>query len=143
MNRIGAVNALRALIESSDDRSQTARLFAMIDDVEAALAAGVRRAAIVDTLAANGLPMTLKNFETALYRIRKRRSQTGRKTATRPPPTTSDGAMDIAPRSALGSNMEEFAGLESRQRRERVADKFIRPETTNPLVQSILKERKQ
>ena len=37
---------------------------------------------------------------------------------------------------------DELAGLDKQQRRERLADQFIRPETTNPLLRRLSKEKK-
>lgn len=65
---------LRALA-AADKRSKAARLRDVIDDVEAALAAGVTRASVVDELALHGLEMSLATFETTLKRIRRKRQQ--------------------------------------------------------------------
>lgn len=138
MNRTGAVNALRDLAESSDERSQAAKLTTMIDDVEAALAAGVRRTAIVETLAANGLSMTLKNFETALYRIRRRRNR------ARPAAGAAVAATGTQPHldPPAGSAFEELDGLDPKERRERLADKFIQAGSSSPYLKRLLKEQK-
>ncbi|MGQ0756751.1 hypothetical protein ACT43E_20780 (plasmid) [Acinetobacter baumannii] len=81
-------DALRALAKGDDSRSETARLRDVIDDVEAALEAGVSRTAILETLHQQGFKMSLKSFESALYRIRKRRAAAGKvaqpKTAVTP-----------------------------------------------------------
>lgn len=80
---------LRALAASDKNRSTTARLRDVIEDVELALAAGVSRKAIVEQLAKNGLVMTLTVFDNALYRIRKKRGkQTRPKNQTAPLATT-------------------------------------------------------
>lgn len=73
MNNSDLATALRKLA-TSDNRSETARLRDIVGDVEAALAAGVSRSAILDALNSQGFTMTLKSFESALYRIRKTRS---------------------------------------------------------------------
>ncbi|MDC5123763.1 hypothetical protein NRA16_17775 [Acinetobacter baumannii] len=67
-------DALRALAKGDSNRSETARLRDVIDDVEAALEAGVSRSAILETLHQQGFKMSLKSFESALYRIRKKRA---------------------------------------------------------------------
>jgi hypothetical protein len=66
---------LRSLIEDTTraKRSNTARLREVIDDVENALAAGVRRIDIVNELAKHGLVMPLSSFDSALKRIRESR----------------------------------------------------------------------
>jgi molecular chaperone GrpE (heat shock protein) len=59
-------------------RSETARLRAVLDDLEAALAAGASHAAVLTTLHAQGFSFTLRSFESTLARLRKeRREQDG------------------------------------------------------------------
>ncbi len=58
---------------ATDKRSKVARLRDVVDDVEAALAAGVRRSAVVEKLAEHGLEMTLSTFDSSLRRIRQKR----------------------------------------------------------------------
>jgi len=64
---------LRVLASDANKRSKAARLRDVVDDVEAALAAGVQRSAVVETLAKNGLEMTLSTFDSSLRRIRQKR----------------------------------------------------------------------
>lgn len=52
-------------------RSQTTRLREMLDDVEAALAAGANHEAVLATLQAQGFIFTLWNLESTLERLRK------------------------------------------------------------------------
>jgi hypothetical protein len=66
---------LRALASDDKKRTKAARLRDVIDDVEAALAAGVSRAAVVDELKANNLELTMRTFETMLRRIRAKRGK--------------------------------------------------------------------
>lgn len=66
---------LRALASDDKKRTKAARLRDVIDDVEAALAAGVSRAAVVEELKANGLELTMQTFETMLRRIRAKRGK--------------------------------------------------------------------
>lgn len=77
MQENSIVDALRALATSSETRPETARLRDIFNDVEAALAVGVSRAEVHKTLQKYGFKMTLRGFETALYRIRKQRKQKG------------------------------------------------------------------
>lgn len=67
------VEALRTLAAGTQNRSETARMKEIIDEVEAALAAGVSREAVRQELNTQGFTMTSKSFESALYRIRKKR----------------------------------------------------------------------
>jgi hypothetical protein len=69
---------LRLLAAESKGRSKTARLRAVIEEVEAALAAGVPRHLILAELATDGLDLTPGTFAQTLLRIRrKRRSEPG------------------------------------------------------------------
>lgn len=84
MDRKGISERLRSLASDDKKRSKAARLRDVIDDVEAALAAGVPRATVIEELKNHGLEMSLASFETALKRIRKKRgkpSTTGTKPA--------------------------------------------------------------
>ena len=73
----GVADALRTLARGNKARSETARLRDVIAEVEAAIASGVSRAATLEALHEHGFTMTLKSFESALYRIRKQ--QRGKK----------------------------------------------------------------
>ncbi len=75
MTKNSVADVLRALATGDKSRSETARLRDIVDEVEAALAAGVSRAAVLQALNDQGFTMTLKSFESALYRIRKKRTQ--------------------------------------------------------------------
>jgi hypothetical protein len=72
MNKAAIAERLKALANDNANRSKAARLRDVYHDVETALAAGVPRTLIVETLAANGIEMTLATFETTLKRIRKK-----------------------------------------------------------------------
>lgn len=86
MDKNDVSSVLRALATGDSSRSETARLRDVYPDVEAAIAAGVSRAAILEKLQENGFTMTLKSFESALYRIRKKRAE-GTPPAPRSEPT--------------------------------------------------------
>ncbi|EFB0286295.1 hypothetical protein HGB69_004444 [Salmonella enterica] len=75
MTKTSVADVLRELAKGDKSRSETARLRDVIDEVEAALAAGVSRSAVLEALHGQGFTMTLKSFESALYRIRKQRGQ--------------------------------------------------------------------
>lgn len=81
MTKDSVADVLRALATGDKSRSETARLRDIVDEVEAALAAGVSRAAVLQALNDQGFTMTLKSFESALYRIRKKRIQPAKPTA--------------------------------------------------------------
>lgn len=73
MEKNSVADVLRALATDDRSRSETARLRDVIDEVEAALSAGVKRQTVLDALNSRGFNMTLRSFESALYRIRKQR----------------------------------------------------------------------
>lgn len=107
-------DALRALAKGDDSRSETARLRDVIDDVEAALEAGVSRTAILETLHQQGFKMSLKSFESALYRIRKRRAAAGKvaqpKTAVTPAAAKPQSSATAAAPASVEAPKNEGAG---------------------------------
>lgn len=76
MDKKTIAERLRALATDDVKRSKAARLRDVIDDVEAALSAGVHRTSVISELSAHGLDMTLATFETTLKRIRQKRDKT-------------------------------------------------------------------
>ncbi len=140
MTKPSVADALRELATGDQNRSETARLRDVIDDVEAALDAGVSRAAVLEALHTQGFTMTLKSFESALYRIRKQRER-GR------PARRSSASVAPSPHSreappAVEPDMPEKTGhLSQKQRGERKADQYIQPGKTNPLLKKIQKEK--
>lgn len=75
MDTSPAEKALLALAKEDAERTKTARLREMLDTIEATKRAGVSNARIVETLNAQGFDLTLKTFETMLYRIRKKQTK--------------------------------------------------------------------
>ena len=73
MDNASVSKRLRALATSSANRSTMAQLRDVIDDVEVALAAGVKRIVILEELSNCGLIMSLATFNTYLKRLRKKR----------------------------------------------------------------------
>jgi len=152
MQKNSVADVLRALATGDKARSETARLRDVVDEVEAALSAGVSRAAILEALHGQGFTMTLKSFESALYRIRKQRGSIGQQTAQPVPlPPVSPAAPTPAPASVSApaeaspavsepAGLDDLAGLDKKQRRERLADQFIKPESTNPLLKKLKKD---
>ncbi len=65
---------LRLLATNNMQRSKSARLREVLDDVEWALAAGVSKSLIIEQLAKNNLHFTLTTFNTTLQRLRKKRA---------------------------------------------------------------------
>lgn len=75
MDKSPAGQALLALAKESAGRTKTARLREILGEIETAQQAGVSNARIVETLNAQGFDLTLKTFETMLYRIRKKQTK--------------------------------------------------------------------
>lgn len=74
MEKNNVADVLRALATGNKARSEIAHLRDIFDEVEGALKTGVRRAAVLEALHGQGFTMSLKSFESALYRIRKQRA---------------------------------------------------------------------
>ncbi len=64
---------LRVLASDDKKRSKAARLRDVLDDVEAALAAGVTQASVVEVLKEGGLEMSMATFKNTLQRLRAKR----------------------------------------------------------------------
>lgn len=75
MDKSPAGQALLALAKESAGRTKMARLREILGEIEMAQQAGVSNARIVETLNAQGFDLTLKTFETMLYRIRKKQTK--------------------------------------------------------------------
>ena len=75
MSKSIIIEQLKALASDDTKRSKAARLRDVIDEVEATLAAGITRAAVVKMLAENGLEMSLATFNSELQKIRNKRGK--------------------------------------------------------------------
>lgn len=71
----GAAEALRALAQGTENRSKIESLRGVYDEIEKAQRAGASNSKIVETLNGQGFNLTLKTFETTLYRIRQERAK--------------------------------------------------------------------
>ena len=96
MGKNTIADRLRALAADDQNRSKAARVREVIDEIETALAAGVSRQKVLEALAADGLVMSMRTFETILKRIRRNRG--GKKTrATATPPRVKDKPAGVEP----------------------------------------------
>ncbi len=159
MNKESVVDALQALMSEMGNRTKTAQLREVFPHIEEAKRAGLTNAKIVETLNAQGFDLTVKSFEMLLYRIRKRQSSspissaeeptslpvtsphmkgTQQSSLSLPSPGRSWSTDQITPEKPL----DELGGLDKKQRRERLADRFITPEHTNPLLKRIKDKQK-
>jgi hypothetical protein len=129
---------LRALARGDSARSETARLRDVIDDVEAALSAGVSRAKVLEELHGHGFTMNLKSFESALYRIRKSRKKGQEKGHATGSVASTRRDSDLSVRKSENVEDEvpepDTTGTPARQRREARANRYIKPEASNPLL---------
>ncbi|MDD5581331.1 MAG: hypothetical protein PHY16_18940 [Methylobacter sp.] len=109
MQKTNIVDELRALATSSEKRPDTARLRDIFNDIEATLTAGVSRADVHKTLQKHGFTMTLRGFETALYRIRKQRRQKSGQNLNTPSKENATAATtpDSLPEAENNHNKEE------------------------------------
>ncbi|MDC6237003.1 hypothetical protein PP724_22835 [Ralstonia solanacearum] len=135
MEKSSVAGVLRALAQEDKGRSETARLRDVFGEVEAALDAGVKRQTILEALNEQGFTMTLKSFESALYRIRKQQKtghqaertpapQTAALPAkTQPTPSTSDSDANVTSEAAAETTTDAVRGAIDQQSRE---EKFSR-----------------
>ncbi|BDB30452.1 hypothetical protein Tamer19_42230 [Cupriavidus sp. TA19] len=141
MERSSVAGALRALATDSNGRSETARLRDVLEEVEAALSAGVKRQAILDALNAQGFRMSLKGFESALYRIRRQRGKAARvscagQLSTSPPmpPQTQTTLINEAPvASAATSDTATEAVRDALTNQQSREEKFSRYSSSTTL----------
>jgi hypothetical protein len=99
-------DTLKQLANAQTGRSETSRLRDVFPDVEKALAAGVSRQAVLDALHQDGFSMSFKNFEKALYRIRKQN-----KAANLVSTSTSNQTSEKDVANTAKSKPHAFAGL--------------------------------
>jgi len=77
MDKDSVTAALRALATGSK-RSKTAQMRDVFDDVDASLKSGVSREDVLKTLNEAGLDLTLRTFDTIVYRLRQERLGLGK-----------------------------------------------------------------
>lgn len=93
-DRQNIIESLRAL-SIGPNRSVTARVREIFDEIESALQAGVRIKDVHKVLADNGFGGTLRAFEVAIHRIRKARTGASSKHATVPTQTAQKSSTPI------------------------------------------------
>lgn len=72
MEKDKTIEILKALASEADSRSESARLKEIIEDVESALKAGVKRQIVLNALHEHyGFKMSMSGFEKALRKLRK------------------------------------------------------------------------
>ena len=139
MDRKIASERLRALATNDEKRSTASRLLDVIDDIEAALAAGVSRSAVIEELATLGLQMKPETFYSALKRIRKKRGKPSA-SLSKPEPkkAASSTIQEVSNKNSEQEqepDYDELAVLSARERRERRIAQFTTDyEPPNPLL---------
>ena len=88
MTKNSVADALRELVKTDKNRSETRRVFELIDEIEAALKAGVHRETVLKTLNEQGFAMTLNSFKNALHSARKKMGKLATTTTTSANPLT-------------------------------------------------------
>ncbi len=133
---------LLAMAKGDKNRSETARLRDVFAEIEAALNAGVRRAAILEALHGQGFTMTLKSFESALYRIRKQEAKTGSPSLTAP---VVPSAPPVSPEVVDTSPANNSAVPDKKQQREKFAEKYVGDKTTpkNTIASRLINQEKK
>ena len=77
MEKSKTIEKLKTLANGADGRSESARLADIIDHVENALNAGVKRQVVLDTLHHSyGFTMGMSGFEKALRKLRNKKDKT-------------------------------------------------------------------
>lgn len=90
MTQSSLSETLKQMAKDHESRSNTDRLRDVFDEVQAALAAGVSRAAVLQAINADGIKISLATFDNAMHRIRKERSGSAQSRAPKhTKPTTS------------------------------------------------------
>lgn len=142
MQKNSVADVLRALATGDKSRSETARLRDVFGEVEAALSAGVSRAAVLEALHGQGFTLTLKSFESALYRIRQQRERVGQRPASAAPLSSREPVPEGSAPEETSPDVDDLSGLDKKQRRERLGDQFIKNEPTNPLLKRLQEQKK-
>jgi hypothetical protein len=139
-------SALLKLKVNDVPRSETARLRDIIEDIERAQKAGYSRENILGLLQQAGISLTLKGFEMALYRIRKRNVNQSLLTDTKSLECSSLNTVD---ETSLAKSSKEIRSesneiLTAKQRREKLADQYIKPNTgiDDPFIKRLLEKEK-
>jgi len=105
---------LRELVLSSPNRSKAARLRLVLDDIEAAIAAGVPSSEIIATIEEQGISLSAKTFHGTLYRLRQERMNRAARPTHTPSaaPATSPLASVLEPPSATPTRQRHIETIE-------------------------------
>lgn len=98
MDLEAATQTLTSLTASSQRRTKTALLRSMLDQVEAAFAAGLTHATVLESLNKHGLDMNLATFEVTIRRLRTQKAK--RASVSQPPSHPSPSPAPLPPTAA-------------------------------------------
>lgn len=133
--------ALLKLAEETANRSKIGRLRGVYSEIEIAQKAGVSNSKIVETLNDCGFELTLKTFETMLYRIRKGQQKANKPKQPDLTPEKASTNVDTSETKA-GEPEADLSGLTKKQQRELKADKHMDTGPQNPLLRRLLDQDK-
>lgn len=136
-DRENIIESLRAL-STGRERTVTARVREIFDEIESALRAGVRIKDVHKVLAANGFDGTLRAFEVAIHRTRKARAESCSKPATAPVQIARKSSAPIpAATSASTTEKKKLLADEPLQRHKEKAKQYApdaQDDYSNPLL---------
>lgn len=138
MDDESVVQAVRALMKTGK-KTNTARLRVIFNVIEQAFEAGVSRESMHKTLQEEGFTLSLQSFDNAMHRLRKQNASVSdqikatKDRAAKPQGFTPKIEGGLEPED----EDEDLANLTKKERRERQANKFIKPEFTNPLIKNL------
>ncbi|HAF43534.1 MAG TPA: hypothetical protein DCK83_00955 [Gallionellaceae bacterium] len=128
------IESLRAL-STGRNRSVTARVREIFDEIESALRAGVRIKDVHKVLADNGFGGTLRAFEVAIHRIRKARARSNTKSAKSPVQTARrSSAPTPSPTSTPTNDEKDLLADASLNRHKAKALQYAPDDDANPLL---------
>lgn len=93
-------------LATGKNRSATAMLTEIFDQIEAALSAGVRRKDIYQVLIDNGFKITFPSFELAIHRIRNKRRNNGKTVKKYINQSVSEAPPNVEKNSGLPFNLD-------------------------------------
>jgi hypothetical protein len=147
MTKKTIIQQIEELASDDTQRSKAARLRDLIDTIEAAIAAGVNRAAIVKKLSENGIEMTVATFNSELRRIRKNRGKPSASLSKSEPNKAKASTVQESPKNEETEqepekDYDELAVLSARERRERSIAQFTSEyKPTNRIYEMLIKDK--
>lgn len=107
MTQSSLAKELASLAESSQNRSLAARLRDVFPEIEHALQKGVSRGTILEALQSDGMDISMKTFESALYRMRKAKLVSQNKKLNNDETTHTNGNISTKPAERHAAKSKE------------------------------------